>query len=60
MSEDEVRQWVWDSCTKRIVAMIDEYSSGWAPNGPSAATASAICNKIRNMPVPLPQKGEPQ
>lgn len=54
MSEAEVRAFAWERSTKRIVAMIEEYSQGWSPNGPSKATADAIVNKIRAMPVPGP------
>ena len=58
MSEAEVRQYAWESSTKRIVAMIEEYATGWAPNGPSSATAAAIVNKIRAMPVPRPAEDQ--
>ncbi len=58
MTESEIRQYAWESSTKRIIAMITEYSTGWAPNGPCAATAQAIVNKIRAMPVPSPTGGE--
>ncbi len=58
MSEAEIRQYAWESSTKRIVAMIEEYANGWSPNSPSSATAAAIVNKIRAMPVPSPTGGE--
>lgn len=60
MSEREFLESAWASCTKRVVAMIDDYCQGWATNGPSMATAEAIKNKIKQMPVPLPAKGDQQ
>jgi hypothetical protein len=60
MSEREFLELAWASCIKRVVAMIDDYSDGWAPNGPSKATADAIRNKIRHMPVPVQEMGERQ
>jgi hypothetical protein len=38
--------------------MVDAYSEGWTPNGPSKAAADAIRNKIMRMPVPVPAVGE--
>jgi hypothetical protein len=58
MSEREFLELAWASFSKRVVAMIDDYSDGWAPNGPSKATADAIKNKIRHMPVPVQDKGD--
>jgi hypothetical protein len=54
MSEREVQEWVWSCSKKHIVAAIEEYSEGWALNGPCKATADAILKKIRDMPVPQP------
>lgn len=56
MSENEIRDWVWKSCTKHVIAAIEEYASGWTPNGSSAAAAAAIVNKIRAMPTPGPKE----
>ena len=52
MSEAEFLDLAWKSCTKRVLAMIGEYSKDWVPTGPSKATANAIAAQIRNMPVP--------
>jgi hypothetical protein len=60
LSEAQIRQYAWESSTKRIVAMIEEYATGWAPNGPCKATADAILKKIRAMPVPGPAAGDQQ
>jgi hypothetical protein len=60
MSEAEIRQYAWECCTKRIIIMINQYATGWSPNGPSAAAAAAIVNKIRAMPVPGPVAGGQQ
>jgi hypothetical protein len=60
MSESEFREMAWQSCIKRVIAAMEEDSSTWTPNSPSRATADFFINKIRRMPVPLPQNGEQQ
>ena len=52
--KEQFRAHVWECSIKRVIAMIEEFSEGWSPNGPSKATATAICAKIKNMPVPGP------
>ncbi len=54
MSESEFRAHVWQCSIKRVIAMIEEFSEGWQPNGPSKGAAEAIVKKIRSMPVPGP------
>ena len=58
MSEAEIRKFAWESSTERIILMIEAYSEGWALNGPCKATADAILNEIRAMPVPSPAGGQ--
>jgi hypothetical protein len=55
MSEAQIRKFAWESSTRRVIAMIEALAAGWSPNGPSAAAACAIVNKIRAMPVPHPE-----
>lgn len=57
MTQEDFREAAWQSCTKRIVAMIEEYSASWVPGGVSKATAVAIVNKIRVMPTPQTGNG---
>jgi hypothetical protein len=52
MSDPEFLELAWTSSIRRVIAMIEEYSKDWQPNGPSMAVATAILNKIRAMPVP--------
>ena len=59
MSEQEWRELVWQSCTKRIVAMITDESANWGER-PSKAVANAIIAKIKNMPVPGPNTKDAQ
>lgn len=56
MIENDFRDAAWQSCTRRIVTMIEEYSASWVPGGISKTTAEAIIGKIRAMPVPQPER----
>lgn len=63
MSESEAREFLaaaWHSAQTRMASMIEEYSSMWAPNGPSKMTAEAIVKKIYAMPVPTPPESTPK
>jgi hypothetical protein len=57
MTESEIRDYVWQSSVKHVIAMIEDYSAAWTPTGPSKTTANAILSKIRAMPVPSPTGG---
>jgi hypothetical protein len=54
MSEAEGRAWAFNSSRDRIIAMIEECSRTWTPNGPSRATAERIIREIQAMSVPGP------
>jgi hypothetical protein len=60
MSEDEVRAWIWECSTKRIIQQIEVLAESWTANGPSKATAERILREIRAMPVPGPAAGGQQ
>jgi hypothetical protein len=52
MSESEFLEAAWQSCLKRVAAMIGDYSASWTPTGPSKAAADAIRNRVKAMPMP--------
>ena len=60
MSETEFLTLAWQSCIKRVIAEIETYSAGWMEGGPSKATARAILNRVRAMPVPVPKQEKSQ
>ena len=53
MTQQQILEEAWKACIARVVAMVDDYSADWTPNGPSKAAAERIRNKIKAMPCPV-------
>lgn len=52
LTETEIFISGWQACRSRLINLIETYSSGWLPNGPSKATADAIIKQIKAIPTP--------